>query len=131
MDGAKLKIGFGASEDVCASVVGFAVAGACPNDVLIGPEFDDCVGGTALPKMLPGLVDGAGFCPNGLLEGSKVDVGCVNSVFEEESALAGRPNGFVACCDVFVGCPNNDVCGLGSSGFGAPEPKRLPCLAAG
>jgi hypothetical protein len=94
--------------------------------VLNGPPFDDCVVGAELPKMLPEVADDAGAWPNKLLGGLKVEVDWLNSELEEEVALAGLLNDFAAGCEVFVDCPNNDVCGSGSSGFCGPKPNRLP-----
>jgi hypothetical protein len=65
-----------------------------------------------------------------LLEGLKAEVDGLNTELEE-GALTGWPNGFAVGCVVFVDCPNNDICGLGSSGFCRPGPKRLPGWAAG
>jgi hypothetical protein len=89
VDDAKLSAGFEHSEDVCASIVGFLVAGACPNNVLNDPAFDVCIAGAELPKFLPGVADVAGVCPNGLVERLKTEVDWLNSEFEEEGALAG------------------------------------------
>lgn len=131
MDDAKPNEGFDASEEFCSSLVGFVVAGACPNRVLKGPLFDGCVTGAELPKMLPGVVDVAGVCPKGLLGGLKAVLDWLKSELEEEGAPAGWANGFAAGCEVFNDCPNHVVGGLGSSGFCAPKLKGFPGWAAG
>lgn len=125
MDGAKLKLGFNNSEDVCESVTGFTGVGVCPNNVLNGPPFEGCVAGVEVPNMLPGVVDVTGVCPNNLLEGLKAEVGLLNSELEEGGPLAGWLNRFIAGCEVFMGCPNNSVCDFGSPGCCALKPKRL------
>jgi hypothetical protein len=83
-----LKIGFGISEDVGASAAGFAFAGACPNNVPNGPPLGSCVAGAVLPKVLTGVSDVVGVCPNGWLEGLKAETDGPN-IELEEGALAG------------------------------------------
>ena len=83
-----MKVGLGISEDVCASFVGLAVAGACPNNVPNGPPLGGCVAGAVLPKVLTGAPDVVGACPNGLLEGLKAEIDGLN-IELEEGALAG------------------------------------------
>jgi hypothetical protein len=124
VDGGKLKIGFGTSEDVCVSPVGFAFVGAFPNNELNGPPLGGCAAGAVFPKVLTGVSEVVDVCPNGLLEGLKAEMDGPN-IELEEGALAGGPNKFAVGCAAFVDCPNNDVCGLGSSGFCLPKPKRL------
>ena len=89
MDGGKLKIGFGISEDVCVSSVGFVVVEAFPNNVLNSPLLGGCVAGAVLPKVLTGVSEVADVCPNGLLEGLKAETDGPNIEPDEEGALAG------------------------------------------
>ena len=88
MDGGKLKIGFGISEDVCVSPEVFAFVGVFPNNVLNGPP-GGCVAGAVLPKALTGVSEVVDVCPNGLLEGLKAEMDGPNIEVEEEGALAG------------------------------------------
>jgi hypothetical protein len=89
VDGGKLKIGFGISEDVCVSSEVFAFVGAFPNNVLNGPPLGGCVVGAVLPKVLTGVSEVVDVCPNGLLEGLKAEMDGPNIEFEEEGTLAG------------------------------------------
>ena len=87
--------------------------------VLNGPPVDGCVAGVELPEVLPGLVDIADVCPNGLSGGLKVELDWLNNEFEEGAFAA-------AGWEVFRDWPNNDVWGLGSSGFCTTKPNKLP-----
>ena len=89
MDGGKLKVGFGISEDVCVSPEVFAFAGAIPNNVLNGPPLGGCVAGAELPKVLTGVSEVVDVCPNRLLEGLKAEMDGPNIELEEEGPLAG------------------------------------------
>jgi hypothetical protein len=88
VDGGKVKIGFGISEDVCVSLEVFAFVGAFPNNVLNGPP-GGCVAGAVLPKVLTGVSEVVDACPNRLLEGLKAEMDGPNIELEEEGALAG------------------------------------------
>ena len=88
MDGGKVKIGFGISEDVCVSAEVFAFVGGFPNNVLNGPP-GGCVTGAVLPKVLTGVSEVVDVCPNRLPEGLKAEMDGPNIELEEEGALAG------------------------------------------